>query len=547
MPFHRTIPIAALVLLAACREAPEPPAAIPGEPARFLILTGEETDPEGVGERLRSTVGGEFAVERLFPEADPSDDPDRLAQMFLVDAPDGRRVGETVWDAAYRIRDETGYEKVEPDQEEVLRPATETATERGLCFVGDDLPAPTYPTWSLAAMNVAGAWTVSPDSGRGVLVCHPDTGWSDHRDLDPEALDLTRAFNLVDGGTPDAKDPLDYGGPLMNPGHGTATGSVIVSRPARGQVTGVAPAATLVPIRTARSVIRIFDSDLARSVDHAVRSGCDVISMSLGGRGFFGLESAVRNARRNNVIVLAAAGNCVRSVVAPASYDDCLAVAATDVNDRPWKGSSRGRAVDVSAPGQHVYVARRSSPSDPDSLVEPSEGTSFAVAATAGAAALWLAHHDLDRNTWVGAVPLQDVFLQVLRDSARRPPHWASLDGDYGAGIVNARSLLVWRLPDPETLVARRLAPQSELSQLANVVDRDPGSLAARLARRFDVPREEVGAVLERYGPELRQLAIEDPDAFDEYLDGDPGTVSTARARDDLQSRASRRLAARMR
>ena len=210
-----------------------------------------------------------------------------------------------------------------------------------------------------------------------------------HQDLDVSRLDLSSARNLLKSGTPDAQDPLDYSGMLLNPGHGTATGSVIVSEERLGTITGVAPEARLIPIRTAKSVVQIFDSDLARAVRHAVNADCDVISMSLGGRAFFGLSAAIRNAKRNNLIVLAAAGNCVKFVVAPAAYDNCIAVAATDVEYRPWRGSSRGKAVVVSAPGQHVWAAHRKSTEDESEiLVRPGEGTSFAVAGTAGVAAL---------------------------------------------------------------------------------------------------------------------------------------------------------------
>ena len=86
--------------------------------------------------------------------------------------------------------------------------------------------------------------------------------------------------------------------------------------------------------------------------------------MSLGGRAFFGLNAAIRRAVRNQLIVTAAAGNCVGFVVAPAAYDETIAVGGTNINDSPWKGTSRGQAVDVSAPAEQVWVARRRKASD---------------------------------------------------------------------------------------------------------------------------------------------------------------------------------------
>ena len=195
----------------------------------------------------------------------------------------------------------------------------------------------------------------------------------------------------MEGGT-DARDPLGYSG---NPGHGTKTGSVLVSEggfdanggtTAPGRIDGLAPRATLVPIRTFNSVIRVLDSNTARAVRHATTAQCDVISMSLGGRAFFGLERAINDAVRRDIIVVNAAGNCIGMVVAPASYDNAIAVGATNVDNKPWKGSSKGRAVDISAPGEDVYVARRRGRRDRH-RVQPGNGTSFATAAVAGAAA----------------------------------------------------------------------------------------------------------------------------------------------------------------
>ena len=101
----------------------------------------------------------------------------------------------------------------------------------------------------------------------------------------------------------------------------------------------------------------MFDTDVARAVRHARRHDCHVVSMSLGGKGFFGLKRQIERAIDQQMIVMAAAGNKVRVVVAPASYDSCIAVAATDKDRVPWVDSSRGGSVDVSAPGQEVWIA----------------------------------------------------------------------------------------------------------------------------------------------------------------------------------------------
>jgi serine protease len=65
----------------------------------------------------------------------------------------------------------------------------------------------------------------------------------------------------------------------------------------------------------------------------------------------------LKRAVEADVIVLAAAGNCVEFVVWPARYEDCIAVAGTSAADQPWQGSCRGPDVAISAPGQNVYRA----------------------------------------------------------------------------------------------------------------------------------------------------------------------------------------------
>jgi uncharacterized protein (DUF2384 family) len=71
--------------------------------------------------------------------------------------------------------------------------------------------------------------------------------------------------------------------------------------------------------------------------------------MSLGGVWSSALHAAVQRAVSENVIVLAAAGNCVETVVWPARFPEVIAVAGVNKNDRPWRGSCRGPEVAISA------------------------------------------------------------------------------------------------------------------------------------------------------------------------------------------------------
>ena len=169
---------------------------------------------------------------------------------------------------------------------------------------------------ALAAMDPA------VRGGRGIRIGQPDTGYTRHPNLTTTGLDLTTDRDVIDGDN-DALDDLEQHPlwPLPFPGHGTSTSSVVVGHgPAAEGIAGLAPEARLVPIRATESVVQVFDSDVAKAVAHARLVGCHVITMSLGGKGFFGLEEEIQRAVDSGIIVMAAAGNHVGFVTAPASY-----------------------------------------------------------------------------------------------------------------------------------------------------------------------------------------------------------------------------------
>jgi serine protease len=351
--------------------------------------------------------------------------------------------------------------------------------------------------------------------GAGVRIGHPDSGYTLHPNLGAAGLDLDRDRDVIDGDD-DALDDLEPNPhwPLPNPGHGTSTASVIVGRGAPSEgIVGFAPDATLVPIRATESVVQLFDSDVAEAVSHARKVGCHVVSMSLGGKGFFGLEREIKRAVDSGMIVMAAAGNKVGIVTAPASYRSCIAVAATGPGDSLWDGSSRGSAVDVAMPGASVHNA---SFKDRAPRVSRSHGTSYAVAHLAGAAALWLAHHGHDHLVAsFGAKRIQAAFLATLRwpDVCVVPSGW---DEDWGIGRVDLLALLQAPLPRREDLdqVSAFGAGDDPIERLAAVVGANPVLVRTRLTAVLGLSTpEELAALLDAHAGELVYLAMRD-DAF---------------------------------
>lgn len=310
------------------------------------------------------------------------------------------------------------------------------------CWVDPEAALEPTPAWAIDRMQVPAAWVFSeqagrPSRGEDVVVAQPDTGITPHVEL--VGVAFVPGFDVID----DDSDPTDPMTELGNPGHGTGTASVLVSL-ASHVVTGSAPKARLMPIRAIESVVRVRQITVARAIDWAIREGAHVVTMSLGGIPASALHRAISRAVEADMIVLAAAGNCVRLVVWPARYDECIAVAATNAADQPWPGTCRGEPVDISAPGQNVYhaVVLPGGPTGGDAVGQ-GQGTSFSVALTAGVAALWVAHHG--RANVVAAAhargeTVQAMFLRLLQSTARRPTPWDAQA--MGPGIVDARALL---------------------------------------------------------------------------------------------------------
>jgi thermitase len=84
-----------------------------------------------------------------------------------------------------------------------------------------------------------------------------------------------------------------------------------------------------------------------------------VINLSLGGTyKSTTLERAIKRAWDRGAVLACAAGNNGNTVAFyPAAFSQCIAVAATDRNDRKASFSNFGSWVDVAAPGEGIVAA----------------------------------------------------------------------------------------------------------------------------------------------------------------------------------------------
>jgi len=502
---------------AAARRTPAAPLSFEG----LIVNVGEPgRDPHATAARVAAlcgaTLGGEWRAQPLGAGA----------ADFLAQPVRRRRIQPgPAWEMVAKLRARREVLDAEPA---FRLPGLPVVPREGARLAGArlarsaSLPETHLPEsddfeWSVKLCRAREAWVRSETTpgagarGAGIVVAHPDTGYTVHPEFfDPTRLRVGESFDFL-AGTPDAVDPLDG----EHPGHGTSTGSVIMSNagPLPGTaafVSGIAPQASLVPLRVSDSVIHFSYANLCAALYYAVEHGHHVVSMSLGGPwGSGALERAIRHAVDSGLVLVAASGNYWPWVVYPAKYDEVVAVAACNAREEVWRHATTGAAVDVTGPGESVWHARTRAPGEFD--VERGSGTSYATATLAGICALWLAHHGrANLVARYGAARLAAVFKeQLMTHGVRTPQGWPT--GERGAGIANADALLA--APLPATAIAgsmRRLrtlpAPRAE-----NDVDlaasyfphADPGRVRRALMQLFGVDERRLAAVLGEVGDEL--------------------------------------------
>ncbi|MBF0315420.1 MAG: S8/S53 family peptidase [Oligoflexia bacterium] len=321
--------------------------------------------------------------------------------------------------------------------------------------------------------------------GEGVLVGHPDTGYTDHPELNPkEQIDHPENFTLFNS---NARDSRGYW-----KGHGTSTASVIISpdgRQVEGEqsqgplsqyVLGVAPRARIRPYRVSTgNVIHLIYPNLIAAIYSAIDNNrrndvpelyhekVKVLSMSLGGPlPSYRLHRALNKALEAGIIPVAAAGNYIpetffhKGVVWPARYNETIAATATNVYNNPWAGSSRGKSVDVAAPGESVWRAQTTYADGREYAYGSarSSGTSYATAIIAGVIANWSAFHSESKLKEYDPYRI-DLFRYILKKlslegklGSMQCDQDASTcsyikAGAYGKGVINAKAILEEPLP----------------------------------------------------------------------------------------------------
>lgn len=215
-----------------------------------------------------------------------------------------------------------------------------------------------------------------------------------------------------------------------NQGHGTHVAGTIGARENDKGVLGVAPDCELLIGKVLGDDGSGYGEWIAAGIDWAVQNGAHLISMSLGS-AFEDREitGAIVRAVKSGVWCICAAGNDGRpnSVNWPAKHPAAIAVGATDDRGRVAEFSSRGKQVDVAAPGVNILSAW------PGGKFARISGTSMATPFVTGCIALALS----DDVALDSVADLRTLFERTSEDVGD-PGH----DSDYGWGLINPDTML---------------------------------------------------------------------------------------------------------
>lgn len=202
-----------------------------------------------------------------------------------------------------------------------------------------------YEQGHLNLLHADTLWSYS--QGEGITVAVIDSGV----DTQHEALKA----RVVQG-----YDFIKHSHHMTDPhGHGTAVAAIIAGD---GKLKGLAPKATILPLRVLDEHSQGSASDVTRAILYAADLLPDlhnpypaqVINLSLGGDGpMSAMYEAIKLVRQKGVVVVAAAGNSGHSIAYPAAYAEVIGVGAAYVSLGNWKReaySGYGQGLDVLAP-----------------------------------------------------------------------------------------------------------------------------------------------------------------------------------------------------
>lgn len=245
----------------------------------------------------------------------------------------------------------------------------------------------------LGQINIFDAWDITTGDST-VTIGIVDTGTDfTHDDLaDKVAINRNDPINGIDDDLDGFTDNY-YGWDLSENnnnaqadinGHGAIVAGIAAASTNNSLgIAGVGYNIRYLPVKTMNSEGQL--NTAWEGIVYAADHGADIIVCSWGGvvPTQFGKDVIDYATYDKNSLIVAAAGNSGNTdVYYPAAYNEVLSVAASNVNDQKWSGSTYGHAIDICAPGESIYSTNLG-----NSYIT-GNGTSFAAPSAAALAAL---------------------------------------------------------------------------------------------------------------------------------------------------------------
>ncbi|MCR8843034.1 S8 family peptidase [Paenibacillus sp. SC116] len=260
--------------------------------------------------------------------------------------------------------------------------------------------------WNIHAIEAPKVWKQT--KGEGIKIAIIDTGISEHSNLK-----IAGGINMINRLESYEDDN----------GHGTHVAGIAAAIGHQKMPFGVAPDIQLYGIKALDNTGTGYVSDIIDAIEWCIQQRIHIINMSLGlDDPSDVLRRAIIKANQRGIIVVASAGNDgpdTLSVDEPAKYPETIAVAAMNAKYEVASFSSRGKEVDVIAPGELIISTNNKNGFAIES------GTSMAAPHVAGAVALLLSLH--------GALNPDDV-RRLLMNTAE--PLKNTNERSQGSGLI---------------------------------------------------------------------------------------------------------------
>lgn len=207
-------------------------------------------------------------------------------------------------------------------------------------------------------------------------------------------------------------------------GHGTAVASLIASNPDEESIQGMNEDAAVYSVQVLNENNAGTLSGVVQGIYWAIENDMDIINMSFGTpHSSEILEKAVEDAREAGILLVAAAGNDPEGAVEyPAAYEGVCAVGSSNLEGEIASESTRGKDVDIYAPGAGILV------NAPLFGTQIESGSSLACAQVSAAASL-LWEKDRTRDA--------EFIRRLMEETAN-----VGIDPEYGKGLLDVEQAM---------------------------------------------------------------------------------------------------------